>query len=279
MAVQPQARAGQALASITAQRLAAAALDLRQGVLSVHVWPTLAWQEIRQRYRRSVLGPFWLTISIGVLIAGMGPLYSRLFGQETAAYFPHLAVSFIVWMLLASLINEGCTSFTSAEGLIKEGRMPLSVHVLRVVWKNLIIFGHHALILVILFMFYPPSLTWSLALVPLAILAIAVNAIWAGIFFGMLCARFRDIPLIIQSIVQVMFFLTPVLWRPQSLGRHAWAAHWNPFNHLLEIVRGPLVDGRIAVHSWMAVLAMMVAGFALVIPVFARFRARIAYWV
>ena len=69
--------------------------------------------------------------------------------------------------------------------------MPLSVHVLRVVWKNLIIFGHHALILVILFMFYPPPLTWSLLLVPLAIFAIAVNALWVGLFLGMLCARFR----------------------------------------------------------------------------------------
>lgn len=267
------------MAAITSQRLAKAALDLKQGILSVHVWPTLAWQEIRQRYRRSVLGPFWLTISIGVMIGGMGPLYSRLFGQPTATYFPHLAVSFIVWLLLANLINEACTCFTSAEGLIKEGHMPLTVHVLRVVWKNIIIFAHHALILVIIFWFYPPPFSWRLVLVPLAIFAIAVNAIWASLFLGMLCARFRDIPLIIQSVVQVMFFLTPVLWRPESLGRHVWAAQWNPLNHLLEIVRAPLVDGRVAVASWLAVAFMTIAGFAFVIPVFARFRARIAYWV
>ena len=253
--------------------------DLRVGALSLHVWPTLAWSEIRQRYRRSMLGPFWLTISIGIMIAGMGPLYSRLFGQDTSTYFPHLAVSFVVWMLLASLINDGCTCFTSAEGLIKEGRMPLTVHVLRVVWKNLIVFGHHCLILVILFLFYPPPLTAKLLLVPLAIVAIAVNAVWVGLFFGMLCARFRDIPLIIQSVVQVMFFLTPVLWQPGLLGRHTWAAEWNPFNHLLEIVRVPLLDGRAAATSWAAVLAMTVVGFAVVLPVFARFRARIAYWV
>jgi ABC-type polysaccharide/polyol phosphate export permease len=253
--------------------------DLRQGIASVHIWPTLAWQEIRARYRRSLLGPFWLTISIGVLIAGMGPLYSRLFGQATSAYFPHLAVSFIVWMLLASLINEGCTCFTGAEGLIKEARMPLTVHVLRVVWKNVIVFFHHSLIFLIVFVVYPPPLNWSLVLVPFAILAIAINAIWAGLFLGMLCARFRDIPLIIQSIVQVMFFLTPVLWRPESLGRHAWAAQWNPLNHLLEIVRAPLVDGRVPLLSWGAVLVMTVAGFAMVVPLFARLRPRIAYWV
>src|SRR3954467_3534728 len=111
------------VASLSSGSLQRAVQDVREGVLAVHVWPTLGWTEIRQRYRRSMLGPFWLTISIGAMIAGMGPLYSRLFGQATSTYFPHLAVSLVVWMLLANLINEGCTSFTSAEGLIKESRM------------------------------------------------------------------------------------------------------------------------------------------------------------
>jgi lipopolysaccharide transport system permease protein len=62
-----------------------AARDLHTGLTSIHVWPLLAWYEIRQRYRRSALGPFWLTISTGILVAGMGPLYGRLFGQEVSS--------------------------------------------------------------------------------------------------------------------------------------------------------------------------------------------------
>ena len=253
--------------------------DLSQGLAAVHVWPALAWQEIRQRYRRSLLGPFWLTISIGVLIAGMGPLYSRLFGQSVSSYFPYLAVSFVIWTLLASIINESCTAFISAEGLIKQTRMPLTIHVLRVVWKNIVVFFHHALILVIVFIIYPPPLNWSLVLVPFAIFAIAVNAVWLSLFLGMLCARFRDIPLIINSLIQVLFFLTPVMWRPELLGRHAWSADLNPLHHLLEIVRAPLVEGRVPALSWAAVTVMALAGFAIVVPLFARYRARIAYWV
>lgn len=264
---------------MSSQSISRAAQDIREGVLSLHIWPTLGWQEIRQRYRRSMLGPFWLTISIGVLIGGMGPLYSRLFGQDIGTYFPHLAVSFVIWTLLASLINESCMAFIVAEGLIKQTRLPLTIHVLRVVWKNLIIFFHHAVILLVVLVIFPPPLHWSLLLVPLAIFAIAVNAVWVGLFFGMLCARFRDIPLIMQSVVQVMFFLTPVLWKPETLGRHVWAAQWNPLNHLLEIVRVPLLEGRAPVLSWLVVVAMTVAGFALVVPLFARYRSRVAYWV
>ena len=248
-------------------------------ILSIHVWPMLGWQEIRQRYRRSVLGPFWLTISIGVLIGGMGPLYSKLLGQDVGTYFPHLAVSLVVWMLLASLINETCTSFTSAEGFIKEARLPLTIHVLRVVWRNLIVFFHHCLILLLVFLVYRPPLGWGLLLLPFAILAIGVNGVWLGLLLGMLCARFRDIPLIVQSVVQVMFFLTPVLWQPSALGRHAWAADWNPLNHLLQIVRVPLLTGAVPSLSWAVVMVMTVAGFSVVTPIFARYRARIAYWV
>jgi ABC-type polysaccharide/polyol phosphate export permease len=260
-------------------KLEKALRDLWDGLLSVHIWPALAWQEVRQRYRRSVLGPFWLTISIGVLIGGMGPLYSRLFSEDVGTYFPHLAVSFITWMLLANLINELCTAFISAEGLIKQTRMPLTIHVLRVIWKNLLIYFHHAVILVIVLIAYPRPFTWAVFLVPLAVLAIAINAIWAGLLLGMVCARFRDIPLVIQSIVQVMFFLTPVLWLPQSLGRFVWAADINPLNHLLEIVRAPLVAATARPTSWMVVIGMAVVGFAIVIPLFARLRGRVAYWV
>lgn len=259
--------------------LSKAVQDIVQGVLSIHVWPMLAWQEIRQRYRRSVLGPFWLTISTGALIGGMGPLYGKLFGWNLADYVPYLAVSYVIWMLLSSLINESCLAFISAEGLIKQIRMPLSIHVLRVVWKNLLVFFHNALIIVLALVFYPPPLTWQMLLLPAAILLIALNGVWMGLTLGMLCARFRDIPQIVQSVVQVAFFLTPVLWRPESLGRYLWTTNWNPLNHLLQIVRAPLIGEPGSLLSWTVVGTQTLVGFAVAVALFARYRARVAYWV
>jgi ABC-type polysaccharide/polyol phosphate export permease len=267
------------MAAISASNFDKAARDLTLGVASIHLWPMLAWQEIRQRYRRSVLGPFWLTISTAALLGAMGPLYGKLFGQSIADYFPHLALGFVVWLLIAGLINEGCNTFIAAEGLIKQTRIPLSVHVLRVVWRNLIIFAHHLLIVGVVLSIYPPKVSWGLLLVPLGILAVAVNGAWAGLLIGLLCARFRDIPQIVQSLVQVSFFLTPVLWKPGSLGRYEWFALWNPFYHFLEIVRAPLMGLPVPVNSWLAVLFISLAGFAVAFAFFVRYRARIAYWV
>jgi lipopolysaccharide transport system permease protein len=260
-------------------QLALAARDFKDGISSIHVWPVLAWLEIKQRYRRSVLGPFWLTISTGAMVGGMGPLYGRLFGLDISAYFPFLAIGFVVWLFLAGIITDSCATFISAEGYIKQMKLPFTVHVLRMVWRNLIIFAHNAVIVLLVMLFWPPALTLHLLLLPLAVLFIAINGIWIGLSLGLLCARFRDIPQIVGSLVQIAFFLTPVMWNVSMLGKHRWTVAWNPFYHFLEVVRAPLVSATTNWFSWGAVLGITLVGYAATFLLFARFRARIAYWV
>ena len=259
--------------------LSLAVKDIWDAARSIHVWPLLGWLEIKQRYRRSVLGPFWLTISTGVLIGAMGPLYSKLLNQEMSAYMAYLAIGFVVWSLMAGLMNDACTTFISGEGYIKQLKLPLTTHVLRMVWKNLLIFAHNFVIVLVVIIFFPPHMSWSLLFFPLGILMIAINGVWLGILLGLLCARFRDIPIIISSIVQVAFFLTPVLWKAGSLGRYGWAATWNPLHHFLEIVRQPLLGESVSALSWVAVCFVTAAGVAVTLMMFSRFRRRIAYWV
>jgi ABC-type polysaccharide/polyol phosphate export permease len=239
----------------------------------------LGWQDIKQRYRRSKIGPFWLTISTGVLIGSMGPLYGKLLQQDISAYFPYLAIGFVVWTLISGLIIDGCSAFTSAEGYIKEVRLPLTVHVLRVVWKNFLMFAHNAAIVVLVIAFYVRHVDWHLLLVVIALFLIALNGVWVGLLFGTFCARFRDVPQIVASLVQVAFFLTPVLWHREMLGPHTWGAELNPLYHFLEIVRAPFFSASPDSRSWIAVLAVTVVGFVVTLLFFSRFRARVAYWM
>lgn len=259
--------------------LSLALQDLKSGIGSIYIWPMLGWQEIRQRYRRSMLGPFWLTISTGILIGAMGPLYGRLFGQDISGYFPYLAISLVAWQLIATSVNDLCLAFIAAEGFIKQIKLPLTIHVLRVVWKNLIIFAHNLVIVVLVLLLFPPPLSWHLLLFPVALLFIVANALWVGILLGLMCARFRDIPQIISSLMQVAMFLTPVMWKADMLGRNIFAAKLNPLFHFLEIVRQPLLGGAIPTLSWFVVIAITCGGYLVMLAVFARFRARIAYWV
>jgi ABC-type polysaccharide/polyol phosphate export permease len=253
--------------------------DIKHGLASIYIWPTLGWQEIKQRYRRSVLGPFWLTISTGAMIGGMGPLYGKLLNQPISDYFSYLAIGFVVWILIASLITESCQVFIGAEGFIKQIRLPFTVHIARLIWKHLIIFAHNLVIVAIVLVFYRPSWNWQVLLTPIGVLIIAFNGIWVGLLLGALCARFRDIPQVIASLVQVAFFLTPVMWKPTMLGKYEWTVMWNPLFHFLEIVRAPLLGGAISLATWGAVILMTVSGYVLMLLFFARFRSRIAYWI
>ena len=146
-----------------ASQIAAALVDLIKGARSFHLWGLLGWQDIRRRYRRSIIGPFWLTISMGVLVAVLSILYGALFRVEIADYAPFLALGFIVWTLISGFISEGCVAFTGAESIIKQVDLPLSVHVYRVVWRNCIIFFHNAAIFVVVAAIFSiwPGLGWA----------------------------------------------------------------------------------------------------------------------
>jgi ABC-type polysaccharide/polyol phosphate export permease len=263
-----------------ASRAVALALeDFRRGLASPQIWRTLAWQEIKQRYRRSTLGPFWLTISAGILVAFMGPLYGRLFGQEVSAYFPYLAVGIIVWQLIAAIISESGTVFSSAEQYITQLRMPFTVHALRMVSRNAIIFAHNFVIILLVLVAFVPGWYLGAWLALPGLLALLANGIWLGLLLGMLCVRFRDVLPILSSLVQVAFFMTPVLWRREMLGRHTWAADVNPLHHFIEVVRAPLLGQAPGALSWSVVLGVTVLGFVFTLAVFARYRARIPYWL
>jgi len=260
-------------------RLKGALKDLLDGARAYPIWGRLGWQDIRQRYRRSLLGPFWITISAAAMIGGIGLLYSQLLHQETEQYVPFLAVGLLVWFLIAALMNEACVAFVSAEPFIKQVKLPLTVHVWRLVWRNLLIFGHNILILVPVFIYYHRSVDIGALLALAGVLLIALNGFMLGIALGLVCARFRDVPPIVANLVQLAFFLTPVMFQTQALGRQEWIAQVNPFFHFLQIVRAPLLGLEVPINSWIyALIASLVCGLV-TLALFARYRTRIAYWL
>jgi ABC-2 type transport system permease protein/lipopolysaccharide transport system permease protein len=252
--------------------------DIVEGARLWYVWGTFGWYDIRQRYRRSVIGPFWLTISMGVMITALGGLYAGLFKANISQYLPHVAIGFVIWGFISGLVNEGCNSFIDGQRSIKHVHLPLSVYVYRVVWRNLIIFGHNLLIVVVVALVFDLRPGWNVLLIVPAILVLCLNGVCAGLLLGLLSARFRDIPQIVSNVMQVAFFLTPIIWQPEQLPSRALILTFNPFYHALEIVRAPLMGASPARLSWLVMLAVTVAGFAVTLAIYARYRRRIVYW-
>jgi len=257
----------------------AAARDIRETFTRWPLWMMMSWQDIKQRYRGSVLGPFWLTLSMGVMIVAMGFVYSHLLKTAADDYFPFLTLGLLQWSLLATLMQEACVTFINSAPYIKQIRMPYTTHVMRTISRNLIIYAHNFVIYIIvavIFGIWPGIYLWLL-LPGFALLF--VNAFWIITFLGMICARFRDIVPIINSLVQVVFFVTPVIWSPALLQGHGWLVEINPFYHMLELIRQPLFGHAPESLSYIYMSATAVAGSIGTFLMFRRFRARIAYWV
>ena len=151
--------------------------------------------------------------------------------------------------------------------------------VMKVLAKNCLIFLHNLVIVVVVLIFFPPENISRLPLSLIGLVLVCVNLFWVGIVIAMLCARFRDIPQIISSCVQVLFFLTPIMWQADMLGRNRDVADWNLIYHWIELVRTPFLGLEVSSLSWIVSVASAVLGSAVALLLFSRYRARISYWV
>lgn len=264
---------------LTYSNLIKAVNDIRDGWARRSLWATMGVQDIRQRYRRSVIGPFWLTISMGVMVAALGLLYGTIFGQEIEDYLPYLAAGFVCWGLISSLILDGTRTFITNEGLIKQLSAPLSIYVYTVVWSNLIVFLHNVWIVFLVMLWFGKAPDWSMLLAVPAVGILLVNGVWLGLLLGLFSARFRDIPQLIASIVQVMFFLTPIIWRPEMLPGRALVLDLNPFYYLIELVRAPLLGTVPSTQILVGVSLITIVGWAVTMIFYTTYRWRLAYWV
>jgi lipopolysaccharide transport system permease protein len=266
-------------ASVGRQRRARAWTDLAEGLACWPLWGRLGWNDILQRYRRSVLGPFWLTASMAIMVSSLGVVYAELFKQRVDDFLPYFCVGLLVWNLLSAYLTEGGTLFTGSESYIKQIRLPFSVYVYRSSWAKLIIFAHNFIIYIGVMIYFQkwPGVV-SLLAIP-GVMLVVLNGTIVSLTIGVISARFRDVPQVINSIVQILFFITPVFWKPDSLKGHAYITDFNPLFHLVEIVRSPLLGGVPSVANYVAVLLLTLVNVAIAGAFFTRFRARIAYWV
>lgn len=264
---------------LTRQNLTKALNDIHAGWQRRGLWSTMGLQDIRGRYRRSVIGPFWLTLSMGIMVAALGFLYGAIFGQDLREYLPYLAAGFVCWGLISSLALDGTRAFIANEGLIKQLTAPLSIHVYTIVWSNLIVFLHNVWIYFLVALWFGKVPDWPMLLMIPALAILLFNGVWVALLLGLLSARFRDIPQIVASIVQVMFFLTPVIWTPEMLPGRALILDLNPFYYFIELVRAPLLGQVPSAQIFLGIAVITVTGWICAIIFYTIYRWRLAYWV
>lgn len=243
---------------------------------------TLGWQDIRQSYRRSALGQLWITIGMGVTIGSIGVVFGMIFGTETSVFLPYLASGIIIWGLLAGVINDGTLAFIFAEVMIKQLPLPKLAHLVRAVWRNILIASHNILIFPIVLLTVGGSTGWQLILFPIGLVLALLSVSGLALSLAILATRFRDVPPIVNSVVTVAFYVTPVIWMADNLG-NSQLAHLllglNPLYHLLQIARLPLLGQLPTVENWILSTLSAVVFWVIGLLLFRKFENRIPYWV
>jgi len=237
-------------------------------------------QDIRIRYKRTVLGPLWITVSMSVTFICIGSLFSAILKNDVRVFLPYLAAGMVIWSFISAVAAEGPQVFVDAHHIINSLRIPLVVHVLRCVARNALIFFHNSLAALMALLILGGSLTKAGLLLLVSLPILFAIAFFGGLILAILGARFRDLGPIVGMVMQLTFFMTPIMWRPEDIadGSKWWVAI-NPAYHLIQIVRAPMLGSvpagiSIAVSLGTAT-ALGLAAYAL----FRLFRHRITYWL
>lgn len=255
--------------------------DLLIAFSKINLALMLGWQDIKQRYRRSRLGPFWITISMGVMISMIGIVFGQVLDSPMEEYLPFLATGLILWTFFSTSILEGSNSFIDAKDMVRQLSLPLSLYPLRVIWRNVVICGHNLLILPFVFLFVGKGFSWEFFWLIPGFCVFVLNAFWLSIFLSVFCTRFRDMPQIINSLLQVFFYVTPVLWMPNLLSPRSSSliVDTNPVYHLMELVRAPILGNAPTLLNWQVSLGIAFVGSILTLILFGIYKKRIAYWL
>ena len=254
--------------------------DLAESMRRWQLWWLLGYNDVRQRYRRSRVGQLWITISMGIFVIAIGPVYAILFNTELKEFLPYLTVNIVVWGFISSMINDACTAFIQSDGYIRQERIPKIGLLFRILVRNFLILAHNALLIPVVFVAFGKPVGLDLLLAIPGLVIVTVACLLMALFLATICSRFRDFPQIVSNVVQVAFFLTPIFWqRKQILADYHFVVDYNPFASLLSVVSSPILGKVPTAFEYASCFVMALVVGIVAVPFFARYRARIVYWL
>lgn len=258
----------------------AAREDIVDAVKGWPIWSYMSVLEMRQRYRRSAIGPWWITVSMAVFIAAMSVIYSRLFHQDMATYVPFFTVGILFWTFISACVNDAVDAFKHSAGYIKQMKLPYFFYLFKHVYRQILFLLHNFVVYILVALYFQlPIFHWSLLLFIPGFLLFLINLTWATLLVGLLGIRFRDIVQVVASCVQITFFVSPITWMPKLVGENSLIVKLNPVSYLLDVVRSPLLGHAPAMTSWLALSGLALVGSLFTFWIFARYRSRIPFWV
>lgn len=243
------------------------------------LWLALARQDIRFRYRRSLIGPFWITMSMACFCLSVGITFSQIFKAEIREYLPRLTIGVIIWNYLSATIGESASVFADGAAYFRDIAINPITLIMRMIVRNFLVLLHNCVILILLFAWFRMPVSFAILWLIPSLIVMALILISLSVCFGIVGVRFRDIAPILGNVLQLFFFLTPITWEPSALSADSWLLAVNPFSALVDLWRSPLMGHAPAASSWLTCLVLLAISVPTAALLFRRYARQIALWI
>jgi len=249
----------------------------------VHHWRVshlIGVRDLRHRYARSKLGQLWLTLSTAIMIGVLAAVWSLLWQQPIHELLPFFGVSLIMWTHLQQVLIDCTAIFVEHGNLYRNQKMNFSVSIYSVIYKNTIVLAHSLVIIVVLIVAFGVPVNWYLLEIVPAFGLTWIGMVWLGYIIAMTCVRYRDIIQVITTWLMVLFFVTPVMWKPDFLPpQYHLITELNPLAQFLEILRNPFLGQPVSSYAWLSTAAIALGGGFIALAVIGRYQRRIIFWM
>jgi len=238
------------------------------------------FNDIKQKYRRSYIGPWWITIGTFILIAVLSLIFNQVFKQENDSYILYLSIGLVIWRFIESSTRDFCNCFSTDSQILKQIDINKLFFIYRVLIRNLIILFHNFIIIIFIIIYTAKNFSLDLFLLPLGFFLIILFLFWTGCLLSILCARFKDFPEIISNLLQVLFYITPIIWSEDFHGSRYIdiVVKLNPFYHLIELIRGPILSSNYFI-SYFVIIFINIFGLLFSNFIFKKYKDKLVYWI
>jgi len=245
-----------------------------------HFWMALVHNDLRNRYRRSILGLGWSLLQPIAMTVVLSTVFAEVFGMKLGEAVPYLLSGLTFWGFISTAAISGCQCFFQGESYIRQHRAPLAIYPLRttlgagyhfVVGMSVVIVAVVMLVAVSAISRFDNPLV-LLSLIPS--LALLFAFAWSlAVCTGTINVLFHDTQHLLEIVLQILFYLTPIIYKPEILiKRHLdWAVKFNPLAVLLDLVRQPLLGGTMPSSS-------TVGASVLIVTMMVAVAAALIYW-
>lgn len=254
--------------------------DLIEGLRLWELWGRLCTSEVRRRYRRTLIGPMWVALSLGAFSLALSVVWSALWNQPVRTYLPFVLSGLLPWTMFASCLGEACLTFVAGESTMKSRQFPYTILIHVVVGRNAIIFGHNMITYIAVALICSVPLTLNTLMFVPGFALLVLNLGWICLLLAILCLRYRDFQQLVMIVLQTCMFITPLFWPPESLvGRKQLLVDLNILFHMIDVVRSPLLGKSAALQSYMVCIALVIIGWAGTLWLYEKKRRRLVYWM